>query len=71
VFIVPGATRASDALDLARTVARRAERHVIGLRTTGRSVSPNAVAYLNRLSDLLYVMARRVAGAAEEPVSHD
>ena len=70
VFIVPGATRASAALDLARTVARRAERHVIGVRATGVTVSPEVVAYLNRLSDLLYVLARRVAGDAEEPVSH-
>ena len=71
VFIVPGATRASAAVDLARTVARRAERHVIRVRATGHTVSPDVVAYLNRLSDLLYVLARRVAGAAEEPVSHD
>jgi cob(I)alamin adenosyltransferase len=71
VFIVPGGTRASAAVDLARTVARRAERHVIRVRASGHTVSPDLVAYLNRLSDLLYVLARRVAGAAEEPVSHD
>lgn len=70
VFIVPGATRASAAVDFARTVARRAERHVIGVRAAGHTVSPEVVAYLNRLSDLLYVLARRVAGAVEEPVSH-
>ncbi|MEP7016530.1 MAG: cob(I)yrinic acid a,c-diamide adenosyltransferase [Actinomycetota bacterium] len=70
VFIVPGASRASASLDLARTVARRTERHVIRVRAAGRAVSPEVVAYLNRLSDLLYVLARRAAGAAEEPVSH-
>lgn len=70
VFIVPGVTRASASMDLARTVARRAERHLIRARATGHIVSPEVVAYLNRLSDLLYVLARRVAGTAEEPVSH-
>jgi cob(I)alamin adenosyltransferase len=70
VFIVPGANRASAAMDLARTVARRAERHLIRARAVGHTVSPEVVAYLNRLSDLLYVLARRTAGTAEEPVSH-
>ena len=70
VFIVPGATRASAAVDLSRTVARRAERHLIRARAAGHTVSPQVVAYLNRLSDLLYVLARRTAGPAEEPVSH-
>jgi cob(I)alamin adenosyltransferase len=70
VFIVPGANRASAAMDLARTVARRAERHLIRARAAGHTVSPEVVAYLNRLSDLLYVLARRTAGTAEEPVSH-
>ena len=51
VFIVPGATRASAAMDLARTVARRAERHLIRARATGHIVSPEVVAHLNRLSD--------------------
>jgi len=70
VFIVPGATRASAALDFARTVARRAERQVIRCRSNGCIVTSDVVTYLNRLSDLLYVLARRVSGAAEEPVSH-
>ena len=70
VFIVPGVTRASASMGLARTVARRAERHLIRARAAGHIVSPEVVAYLNRLSDLLYVLARRVAGTAEEPVSH-
>ena len=70
VFIVPGVTRASASMDLARTVARRAERHLIRARAAGHTVSPEVVAYLNRLSDLLYVLARQVVGKAEEPVSH-
>lgn len=71
VFIVPGATRASAALDLARTVARRAERHTIGAAREGATVSDHVLIYLNRLSDLLYVLARHAAGDAEEPPSHD
>ncbi|GAA1626045.1 cob(I)yrinic acid a,c-diamide adenosyltransferase [Georgenia ruanii] len=71
VFVVPGATPLSAAVDHARTVARRAERHAVGARTGGRAVSATALEYLNRLSDLLFVLARRAAGDAEEPASHD
>ena len=71
VFIVPGATRASAALDLARTVARRAERHTIRAAREGAAVSDHVLVYLNRLSDLLYVLARHAAGESEEPPSHD
>jgi cob(I)alamin adenosyltransferase len=55
-FVVPGANRASAALDLARTIVRRAERLVpaTDLADQGSSVGP----YLNRLSDLLWTMAR-------------
>jgi cob(I)alamin adenosyltransferase len=66
-FIVPGANAASAALDLARTAIRRAERRAIRLRDTGREVNPEAVRYLNRLSDLLFVLARWEAGGPEEP----
>jgi cob(I)alamin adenosyltransferase len=59
-FIVPGADPAGAALDLARSVVRRAERRVAGLGD-----SPEVLRYLNRLSDLLFVMARREAGEAE------
>ena len=71
VFVVPGATPASAALDLARTVLRRAERHVVRAETEGRTVSPHVVAFLNRLDDLLYVLARHAAGTAQEPRSHE
>ena len=66
-FIVPGANPASAALDVSRTAVRRAERRAITLRDTGREVNPEALRYLNRLSDLVFVLARWEAGGAEEP----
>lgn len=57
-FIVPGATAASAALDLARTVIRRAERRVAGLMEAGLVENPEVLRYLNRLSDLIYTLAR-------------
>ena len=65
-FILPGGSPAGSQLHLARTVCRRAERRVVGLGPG--SVEPNVIVYLNRLSDLLFVMARAVnhrAGVAE------
>ena len=70
VFVVPGANPTSAALDLARTVLRRAERHTVRTASEGGEVSPQVVAYLNRLSDLLYVLARQAAGDDDEPASH-
>lgn len=70
VFVVPGATPVSAALDLARTVVRRAERAVVGLRPD-HEVSEAALAYLNRLSDLVFVLARAAAGEVDEPASHE
>ena len=57
-FVLPGGTVASSWLHLARTICRRAERRVVAL-ARGEKVNPQAVIYLNRLSDLLFVMARR------------
>lgn len=57
-FVIPGATRASAALDLARTVVRRAERLGVSLDLAD-SLAP---IYLNRLSDLLWAMARWTEG---------
>jgi cob(I)alamin adenosyltransferase len=57
-FILPGGTSAGAQLHLARTVCRRAERRVVGLGND--AVDPIVVTYLNRLSDLLFVMARAV-----------
>ncbi len=56
-FIRPGGTQAASTLHLARTVCRRAERRVVTL-AAGESVNPEVVRYLNRLSDLLFVLAR-------------
>ena len=62
-FILPGGTRAAALLHLARTVCRRAERSLVGLATR-EEVSPQTLCYLNRLSDLLFVMARSANKAA-------
>ena len=68
-FILPGGTRAAALLHLARTVCRRAERSVVDLALE-TPVSDAVLAYLNRLSDLLFTMARAAncrAGAEEQP----
>jgi cob(I)alamin adenosyltransferase len=57
-FVVPGETHASAALELARTVLRRAERRVLALRRPPGAGSDWMVPYLNRLADLLWVLAR-------------
>jgi cob(I)alamin adenosyltransferase len=58
-FILPGGTATAAHLHLARTVTRRAERLVCALAEAER-VNPEAVKYLNRLSDHLFVLGRRV-----------
>jgi cob(I)alamin adenosyltransferase len=65
-FILPGGSRAGAALHVARTVCRRAERAVVKLAAV-EPVRPEVLAYLNRLSDYLFVLARAVN--AEEGVS--
>jgi len=64
-FILPGGSAAGSLLHLARTVCRRAERRVIGLGAD--AVEPIVVVYLNRLSDLLFVMARSANHRAGVP----
>ena len=59
-FILPGGGAAAAACHLARTVARRAERRVWTL-AAAESVNPQSLRYLNRLSDLLFVLARVLA----------
>ena len=61
-FILPGGTPLAATLHVARTVVRRAERLVVELIGREPDVSPGAIAYLNRLSDLLFVMARVANG---------
>ena len=62
-FILPGGTPVATHLHLARTVCRRAERIAVRLASEeGEAVSPAALKYLNRLSDLLFVMSRWANG---------
>jgi cob(I)alamin adenosyltransferase len=68
-FVMPGGSELAARLFLARAVCRRAERRVVAL-ARAESVNPEAVRYLNRLSDLLFVLARNVnqqAGIPELP----
>ncbi len=57
-FVLPGGTQLAAALHVARTVTRRAERLVVELVLTEPGVNAEAMVYLNRLSDLLFVFAR-------------
>jgi len=59
-FIVPGATRASAELDVARSVARRLERRVVALSEGGEYQNSCGLKYVNRLSDYLFLMTRAV-----------
>jgi len=64
-FVVPGETPTSAALELARTIVRRAERRAVTLGAEGLIPGPHLLPYLNRLADLLWVLAR----AAEQAES--
>ena len=57
-FILPGGTEAAARLHVARTVMRRAERRTVALAEAGEPVNAEAIKYLNRASDLLFVLAR-------------
>lgn len=57
-FCIPGENTSSSALDIARAVTRRAERRSVTLLKKGMIKNRNIVVYLNRLSDLLYLLAR-------------
>jgi len=59
-FVIPGDTPTGAALDLARTIIRRAERMVVRLLHEGIIANPEVVRYLNRLSDLVFILARCV-----------
>ena len=61
-FILPGGGEAAARCHVARTVVRRAERETVAL-SRNETVRPEAVRYLNRLSDLLFVLARVLARA--------
>ncbi len=64
-FVLAGGTPAAAQLHLARTVARRAERLIVALAAR-EHVNPQALAYVNRLSDLLFILAR-----AANPPGHE
>jgi cob(I)alamin adenosyltransferase len=66
-FVLPGGTEAAARLHLARATCRRAERVVV-LASGERPVNPVAAAYLNRLSDLLFVLARAANAGGDEPL---
>lgn len=57
-FVVPGETRLSAALEVARTILRRAERRAVALDAVGLVPGPHLLPYLNRTADLLWVLAR-------------
>ncbi len=65
-FILPGGTRAAAVCHLARTICRRAERRTVTL-ARAETVSAATISYLNRLSDLLFVLARYLNAAANCP----
>jgi cob(I)alamin adenosyltransferase len=57
---LPGEHTVAAAYDLARTICRRAERNVVRLMESGEQIEPNILAYLNRLSDLLWLFGRKI-----------
>jgi cob(I)alamin adenosyltransferase len=57
---IPGEHRAAAAFDVARTICRRAERALVRLREAGAVVQPTILAYVNRLSDLLWLFGRKL-----------
>ena len=66
-FVLPGGTEASARLHVARAVCRRAERLAVALAAE-HAVNPAALAYLNRLSDLLFILARAANAGSPEPL---
>ena len=68
-FVIPGGTPAAAALDVARTVTRRAERRIVGLQQAGQLKNPEVLRYINRLSDLLFMLARDEEGMAVKPLT--
>jgi cob(I)alamin adenosyltransferase len=66
-FVLPGGTEAAARLHVARAVCRRAERLAVAL-AAAHDVNPAALAYLNRLSDLLFILARAANAGSPEPL---
>lgn len=79
-FFISGGTELAALFDVSRTLARRAERRVVGVHDLvqsgeqGPTITPNTLAYLNRLSSLLYALARlsnHLSGITETPPSYE
>ena len=68
-FVIPGGTPAAAALDVGRTVTRRAERRIVGLQEAGLLKNPEVLRYVNRLSDLIFMLARAEEGLAVKPLT--
>lgn len=68
-FVIPGGTMAGAALDVARTVLRRAERRIVALQHAGQLRNAELLRYVNRLSDLVFMLARAEEGAAVKPLT--
>ena len=60
LFILPGGSRAASYAHVCRTVCRRAERQILRLAETGVDIDNNVTAYVNRLSDYFFVLARKL-----------
>jgi cob(I)alamin adenosyltransferase len=70
-WAIPGNNLSGAALDMARTVCRRAERGVCALHEQAQLQNPEIIIYLNRLADLLWLLARREEQANPEPISSE
>jgi cob(I)alamin adenosyltransferase len=70
-FVLPGESLAGAASDLARTTVRRAERRAVALAEAGGLPESRVVPYLNRLADLLFVMARAADGGFRPVRGHE
>ncbi len=68
-FIVPGETRLSASIELARTIVRRAERRAVGLQRAGLLSGSHVVPYLNRVADLIWLLARAAEQAEAKPAT--
>jgi cob(I)alamin adenosyltransferase len=73
-WATPGQSMAAATLDLARTVCRRTERNVCGLLEKGFSTNPESLVYLNRLGDVLWLMARwsesQTGTGSDQPITN-
>lgn len=66
-WVLPGATPVSAALDFARTTCRRAERHLTAFLAGEKDFNPDILRYLNRLSDLCWILARYAEKRTQRP----